>query len=373
VLCTLVCFTLVQATGRAEVETEAGLKELLPRWDWSLTVQVAGGFNDNVALSCCDPEASPFVRTSVEAIGLRLPIDGNQVTILFTGEDSRFFSSKTVDHEDLVVAQGEFRRFWPTDWETAFGLEGLYLDQVIDLSITETNREPLPVRGATLTARPGAKRNFSETIWLSLEVPISREYYNGTIDDYWQVGPRATLGRHYGNGSEIAAVYEFTYRRYDTEPALAVQSDGTVVVPIPGKIRASDQHDVGIVWKHQWDAAQRWRSTTRVSFRRNTDNGGGYYDYDRWQVAHQIRFRTRVWEASAEARVGFYDFPVQTVDPTTTTRRERTDLFVTLRAERKLGRHLRIFALYEYENAESNRSVDEYAANTVSGGVGWEF
>jgi len=357
------------------LDLEPGLKELLPRWDWSLTIQAAGGFDDNVALSCCDPEASPFVRATVEAVGLRLPVDGNQVTILFTGEDTRFFSSETVDHEDLVIAQGEFRRFWANDWETAFGLEGVYLDQVVDLSITETNRAPLPVRGATFTARPAVKRNLSEAIWLSLEVPLSREYYNSneSLDDYWQVGPKVMLARNYGNGSEIGVGYEYTHRRYDTEPALAVHSDGLVVTPIPGLTRASDQHEVGLVWRHQWDAARRWRSTTRVSFRRNTDNGGGYYDYDRWQVGHQIRFRTKVWEASAEARVGFYDFPVQTVDPNSPIRRERTDLFVTLRLERKLGKHVRLFAQYEREATDSNRAGDEYAANTVLSGVGWEF
>src|SRR5262245_16799006 len=119
VLCTLAGFTLVQVTlstaqgsppissstlldTNVDPNVEAEFKELLPRWDWSLTVLAGGGFNDNVPLSSVNPEASAFTRVGVEAVGLRLPIDGNQVTILFTGEDSRFFSSKTVDHEDLV-------------------------------------------------------------------------------------------------------------------------------------------------------------------------------------------------------------------------------------------------------------------------------
>jgi hypothetical protein len=145
------------------------------------------------------------------------------------------------------------------------------------------------------------------------------------------------------------------------------------VTEVPGEIRAADQHEAGVVWKHYWDAARRWRSTTRVSFRRNTDNAGGYYDYDRFHLAHQIRFRTKVWEASAEARAGFYRFPVQTIAPDSPVHRERTDLLVTLHLERKLGRHVRLFAQYEHEETYSNRAGDEYAANTTSGGLAWEF
>src|SRR5262245_21696293 len=299
VLCTLVLFSLLRVEGRAKPDDsvpdlkpdpklDPTLKELLPRWDWSLTLQASAGFNDNVSLSCCNPEASPFVQAGLEVIGLRLPLDdGNQFTLLFTGEDSRFFSSETVEHEDLVVAQAEYRRFWANDWEASFGLEGLYLEQVLDLSVTETNQQPLLVRGASLTGRPGVRRNLSEFIWLTVELPTSRQYYNGDIDDYFELGPKVILGRTYGNGSEVAAVYEFIYRAYDTEPALAVHSNGGIIVlsEIPGETRAADQHEVGVVWKHHWDAARRWRSTTRINFRRNTDNGGGYYDYDRFQVA----------------------------------------------------------------------------------------
>jgi hypothetical protein len=378
----MVLFTLLRVEGRAtpddsvpDPKLEASLKELLPRWDWSVTLHGSAGFNDNVALSCCNPEASPFVQAGLEVIGLRLPFDGNQFTVVFSGEDSQFFSSETVDHEDLVVAQAEFRKFFDNDWEAAFGLETLYLNQVVDLSVTENIRQPLLVQGATATGRPGVRRNLSDAIWLTVELPASRQYYNGTIDDYFEVGPKVLLGRTYGNDSEIAAVYEFIYRGYDTEPALAVDSNGglLVVSAIPGETRAADQHEVGVVWKHYWEKARRWRSTTRFSFRRNTDNGGGYYDYDRFQVAHQIRFHTKVWEASAEARAGFYRFPVQTIAADSPVRRERTDLLVTLRLERKLGRHARLFAQYEYEAAYANRQGDDYAANTTSGGLAWEF
>ena len=46
---------------------------------------------------------------------------------------------------------------------------------------------------------------------------------------------------------------------------------------------------------------------------------------------------------------------------------------ITLRGERKLGKHWGLFAEYEYEQSLSNRALDEYRASRVSGGVDVEF
>src|SRR5262245_30423590 len=115
VLCTLGLFIALlrplAATPLAESKPEE-LPELFPHWDLSLTLHAAGGYNDNIGLSAIAPEASPFFRSTLEAMALRLPVDGHQLTLLLTGEDTRFLTGELVDHEDLVVAQGEYRRFW---------------------------------------------------------------------------------------------------------------------------------------------------------------------------------------------------------------------------------------------------------------------
>jgi hypothetical protein len=354
---------------RAEEEMEPDLKKLLPSfWEHSVTVSVSGGYNDNITLSHAAPESSPFVRFGLEAAALRLPIDGTQYSFFITGEDTRYFSAGPVDHEDTAVAQAEVRRQFNDQWQGFLAAEGAYIDQVVDLSITETNRSPLLVRAGTLTARPGGRRDFEKDWWLVLEVPVTRQFYESEPDDYWQTGPSMTLAHGYGSKSEISLNYALAYRHYDTEPELDAQ--GGVIT---NTTRSFLQNDVALAWRHFWDAEQRWRTTALVAFRNNLDSGSGYFDYNRVAGSTQIRYRAGRWEFSANARVAQYWFPVQTVSGTDPSKRERTDLTFIVRAEMQLIKHLRLFAQYNHERTISNLTLDEYYVNVAHGGVAAEF
>ena len=117
---------------------ESELKDLLPSWERSFTASVSGGYNDNVTLSHAAPESSPFVRFGVEAAASRLTLGGTQYSFFLTGEDTQYFDAGPVDHEDFVVGQAEVRRLFNEQWQGALTAEMIYLDQVVDLSITET-------------------------------------------------------------------------------------------------------------------------------------------------------------------------------------------------------------------------------------------
>ena len=93
---------------------------------------MGGGYKDNVALAHSSPDSSSFARAALEVFAQRLPLDGTRVQFLLTAEDTRYFSTRTVDHEEFVQAHGEVRRYWENDWQAAFAVEGFYLYQVID-------------------------------------------------------------------------------------------------------------------------------------------------------------------------------------------------------------------------------------------------
>jgi hypothetical protein len=355
--------------GAGAGAVEADLKTLIPMWEPSFSLRMRGGYKDNVALAHAGRDSSPFVSATLEAFAQRLPLDGTRVQLFLSAEETRYFSTRTVDHEDFLQGHGEVRHYWENDWQAAFSLEGFHLDQVIDFSITDTNREAIPVRGGGFTGRPGVRRELSKAVWLAVELPAARQMYEGAVvDDFWEIGPKATLGRTYGNQSEVSASYVFTHRGYDRMRAR--EADGT---EITNQVRSAAQHDVILSWKHHWDARRRWRNTTRVSYRHTADNANGYFDYERVAVSEQFRFRTEHWEVGAEARVAEYRFPVQRVGGTGTSKRNRVDLTLSLRAERRLTRHLALFAEYEHDQTFSNLTLDEYAVNTVGGGINLEF
>ena len=142
---------------------------------------------------------------------------------------------------------------------------------------------------------------------------------------------------------------------------------------VTNSVRRASHHEVQFGWRHFWDAKRHWRSSTRLGYRHSVENVSGYFDYDRYELVHQVRFKTERWELSAEGRLAHYRFPVQTVSNADPEKRRRTDLRATLRAERQLTAHLRLYAHYEYERSDSNQILDEYAVNTFSTGFSVEF
>lgn len=359
---------LMGSAARASRAGDADLKTLLPKWEPSATLKAGIGYKDNVGLSRNRAEASPFAHTAVEGILFRMPVDGTQVLLYLTAEDTRFWESSRLDHEDFALTQLEVRHFWENDWQAAIALEGVYFDQLIDFSITDTNLAALPARGIGATIRPGVRRELSEHVWLALETPVTRQLYKDSVDDYWEGGPKLTLGRTYGRQSEVSLSYLFTERGYNR--AAGRDAEGNTVT---NSVRRVSHHEAQVAWKHFWDAKRCWRSSTRLGYRHSAENVSGYFDYERFELMHQLRFKSPRWEISAEGRVAHYRFPVQAVSDTDRDKRQRTDLRATLRIERQLTDRLRLYSQYEYERSDSNQVLDEYAVNTVSAGVSIEF
>lgn len=359
----------IGAGGVAAKAVDPALEDLLPAWQRSFSVKAAGGYKDNIALSHANPEASGFFRSSIEAAALRAPLPDTQWTFLLSAEDTRYFSGRTVDHEDLIVGHAEWRRFIGDRWQTWFAFDPAYIDQVLDVSITETNRAALPIRGGLFTARPGARVDFAGNLWLSLETPVSRHIFAETLDDYWEAGARLTFGATHGQNSESSFGYAVLFRGYDTEPERT--SAGS---PVPGTTRSSWQHEMSWQWKQDLDEARRWRAVTKVSYRfLNDSSESGYFDYHRVALGQQVRFRGGGWELSADARFAHYSFTEQRVSATDPRFRDRTDLTLNLYAQRQLTKRLHAFAQYDFEQTLSVLELDEYRVNTIFGGLLLEF
>jgi hypothetical protein len=238
----------------------------------------------------------------------------------------------------------------------------------VDLSISETNREPVEALGHTFTVRPGVRQDLPQRFWLSLEAPATRQYFDTPLDDYWEAGPKLTLGRSYGHGSHLALSYGALWRFYDEESARTATGQA-----LTNETRQAFQQEVRAVWRHFWDEPKQWRTTLTLAGRLNKENGGDYFDYIRPLASAQIQYRARPWEITAETRVALFDFDEQTVSATDSSKRRRTDWSAEIRVERQLGRYFRFIAGFEHEQAFSNDELETYSVNTVSGSVQWEF
>ncbi len=348
------------------VSAEPDALALSPQWDSVLSVQSGGGYKDNVFLSHANPLASPFVSGNAEAMVLRVAPDGPQLTAFANAEVNHYTEAGHAEH--TAFAQALLEQDLTERLKASVAVQYFFQNQYLDVSVSETNREAVAVRGHTLTPRPGVRLDLPGRIWLELETPATRQFFEQPLDDYWEAGPKLTFGRSHGQGSQLSASYEPSWRFYDNDFALT--ADG---LPIEGTPRRRYQHEMRLRWKQNWDASKQWRSTLTLGSRLVEENGGGFTDHTRWFAAAQVHYRARPWEVSAESRVGHYDYLTQTVSETDPSKRRRTEWSAALRVERRAGKHLTLAAGFEHEETLSNDVWETYSVNTVTGTLRWEF
>ena len=338
-------------------------------WNASFDVRGGLGYKDNVTLSGRDSaQASGFWLSRAEAMFFRLPSHGWQFNFFATADDVRYFDAPSVDSEQIAMAVAQLNKDFGHGWKSTLGFNYLYQNQVFDVSATYTNGGSIGViRGHMLSPRWSGRKNFGPA-WVELELSGTRQIMEGQLDSYWTTGPRLAAGLGYGRGSEVSLAYTWAHLGYDSR----MQSD-LLGVPLTNTVLALQTHAVELAWTHVWDQQRRWQTTTRLGCEGNLDNGSGYYDYMLYRAYQQVRYRTPSWETSAQAGVGFYDYANQTVSATDSSPRQRTLVTLSLRAEKKLTKHFKVHAHYALDRSVSEMAFDDYLANTVMGGFGFEF
>lgn len=368
----LLPLTLLAFVASARADTNAFLPELelpdLPLWDYTVNLRAGAGYKDNLLLNRAATESSYLLSTALETMILRLPLDGRQLTCFVSAEDVRYPDGNEVKKEQLLLALAQGKLEFSPTLAGGLAAQYIYQDQVLDVSATETNTEPLQLRGHQLTLRPSARWKLPHQGWFEAEFLGQRQLFDETVDDYWESGPRLTLGRDYGRRSSVSLAYSFAWRLYDTRTPL--QLDG---MPIPDEDLEFRRHDVELALRHNWDARRHWRTVTRLNVQFNQDNGPGYFDYGLYRFTQQLRYVAADWDLKVQARVSYYDYAQQPISSTDPTVREKTLVAAGFRGERKLTKHLKLFADYQYEQSFSNLTTDEYRVQTVMAGIDWEF
>jgi hypothetical protein len=128
-----------------------------------------------------------------------------------------------------------------------------------------------------------------------------------------------------------------------------------------------------LAFTQTWDEKRRWQTVTAASFEAARDNGSGFFDYDQYRFSQRVRYRDEAWEITAQARFSSFAYSTQTVGPADPALRCKTLISVSLRAERKLTKHLIVHAGYGWERSLSNLDFDDYQASTATAGLGLTF
>lgn len=359
----LVFACICSGYGQSADETEESLV-----WDRTFNVRTGFGYKDNVLLSPARLQDSSYFLSGFDIMLLRLPIDGPQFLLFVTGDDYRYLDDPGVDKEQSFVAVSKIEQEFAAHWKAALGLDYFYQNQVFDVSATEADLTTVQLQAHTIRATPSIERKLGRVYHLKLELPVNRQYLREPLDDYWEAGPKLAFQRDYGRRSMLWVSYEFEERWYDDRHE--TDREG---FSIPGTSLRFDQHEIELGNRHYWDEKRRWRTDSKFAVEFNRDNGSGFFDYDRYQFSQQFRYTAPKWMVRAQGKVSYYDYSIQRASADRSETREFTTVAVTLRGERTLIKSLKLFAEYNFEQALSNRALHEYEANSVFGGIDWEF
>lgn len=340
----------------------------LSPWDTMFTLQSSAGYKDNVSLSAVRPSGSSFLRNQAEIIVFRLPVDGWEFNAFLSGQDTRFLASDVVNMEQNALAHARLKKTWSERWSSSVAGEYIYQNQVLDLSTSLATPTVLAVESHTYSAHFAVRRKFAERWWWELEPTLTRQDFNSPLDDYWEGGPKLSIGREYGHRSEMSVSCELNRRPYDHR-----EQFNRAAAAIPGSELAFTQHRAQLVWKHHWDEQRHWRTTTKLGYESSQDNGPGYYDFRKWQVSQQLRWAAAPWEVSLTGRFADYKYPHQPVAPGDPRAIERTGFTLTLHAERSLTKRLKWFFDYDFERSLANQPATGYAVNLLNLGLSAEF
>jgi hypothetical protein len=332
-------------------------------WSTSGAVRAVAGYRDNVLLSPFNAVAAPFVGLGADFIASRLPTDGTEVTLLASGEYTVFLDAPEAEPEALVLAQAGVTRELDNRWTCGLTGEYVFLHQVFDVSVTEAALSTVTARGNTFTLTPTGALDFGGGWGISMESDGTRQLFTEPLDDYWEVRPSVAFKKVCGSGAELALVYTFGYRWYDTRAPLDAEGGA-----LPGLLEFA-AHEVELRSTIFWDTPRHWQTQLRLGWLENDDNGGGYFDFTRLAAAARVQYRAGRWTVRVDGKVRWYSYPIQRTEGPDSSLRARTDLAGSVRCEFKASRKLRLFVQYERDASEDNTPDASYDANGLTAGV----
>jgi hypothetical protein len=337
-------------------------------WTRDVTIRSGAGYRDNVLLSASNSRGSGFFTSGLDLMFYRLPLDGWEVILFASGDDARYWNDAGTHNEDFWVGNARITRHFNDDWQAGLALQGFYQDQFLDVASGGANFDPTNYLGKGIVIKPGVRRDFSHHLWLQLEGAASRIYYRAPLDDQWRSGGILTAGWDYSSKSALTLDYDSQMEFDDHFPDLDSQG-----APLPNTHLNVWRNRVQLADKQYLDDAGHWRATTRLDYDFYRDNGSGYYNFDAYLAAGELRWQAGGWEITGSASIFYLRNPVQTASAASSSLLFRNIIDCTFRIERQLWKKLKVYAQYDLEHGISNDHSGQYNANSSMGGLLWDF
>lgn len=359
----LACWALAASTTAFAATPPPELPEL-PAWSTTIDASLAGGYRDNLLLSPTRPERSPLLRAEIDVMALRVPVGAFDGYAYLNLLENRYLAGENTDHERTAILAGE-ARWQPGDvFKAAWFVQAYHMDQVLDVSVTETELSTAQLRVTGFATGPSA-RWTPAPFWLETKILARRDTYRDDLDGYRDTEGSLAVGRVWGHGSELSATVTGRLRDHDSRPQVTVAGR-----PLPGTQLETRQTEGLLQWLQVFDAAKTLRFSAALGRQWSRDNGTGYFDYDRDTARARLTWKSAAWENEFGAEANRYRFPVQFIgvgiNPAI---RRKNELRFSWELTRRFSERLAGFFYIEREHSRSNDDRSRFTVHTVFAGV----
>lgn len=359
----LACWALVAGTTVLAADPASELPEL-PTWSTTIDASFAAGYRDNLLLSPTRPESSPLLRAEIDLMALKVPVGALDGYAYLNLLETRYLAGDNTDHERTAILAGEARWQPNATLKAAWSLQAYHLDQVLDVSVTETELSTAQLRVTGLATGPSARWAFA-SFWLEAKLLARRDTYREDLDGYRDGEGSFSLGRTWGHGSELSATVTRRLRDHDSRPQVTIAGR-----PLPGTHLETRQTEGVLNWLQIFDAAKNFRLSASLARQWSRDNGTGYFDHDRDTGRAQFTWKNAPWENEFSVEASRYRFPVQFIgvgiNPDI---RRKNELRLAWELNRRFSDRLAGFLSVAREHSRSNDERSRFTVHTAYAGV----
>jgi hypothetical protein len=334
-----------------------------PSWSTLVTASLAAGYRDNLLLSPTNAESSALLRAELDIMALKVPVGNLDGFVYLNLTEDRYLSGERTDHERTAILAGEARWQRSTAFKAGWTVQAYHMDQVLDVSVTETELSTAQLQVTGFVTGPNIRWNFAPA-FLEAKITGRRDTYRRDVDGYFEsegfVRVGATFGRHeFGLGTARRL------RDHESRPQFTISGR-----PIAGSILETRQTDALADWTMQFGENKQGRVATSVGRQWSRDNGSGYFNFHRDIARTRFHWKSEAWEHELGLEYNRYEFSRQFVgigiNPDLRYKRE---LRGSWEVTRQLGRKLAAFLVVQHERSSSNDERSRFTVQTIYAGV----
>jgi hypothetical protein len=355
----------------SDPELAAVLQPVPPRkWDLDASLKAGAGYKENVLYSAYHPSDSLYSLAELDAFLMRRQTSSNQLYFYLFGQQRHFFDIDEAENEQSVVFEGNYlHQFTPT---TGLELAGnyFYVDQFFDASISEVESDEFRLVQHDLSLRSAVQQSLGKNWKLWIGGGGGEVMLEDSQDDYTQWNMLGRLEYAPRRYARYGLIYRREYELYSDRIQRTAIGE-----TIPGETVDLTTDSLRLYGFHPIDRQGKLHLFANLTGYLRDDNGGGYYDYDRWRASLGLRGRHNRWKgdlAISYTDTQYTDRPSVFMEPDS-PRLARDRVSVWAAVEYQFSDHWFAFVEGEWEDNDSNDPIDVYSVTSAALGLGFRL